>query len=166
MLITTMMVEVGGLSCDIVIQANPVVVVEVDGPSHFLRNLPREPLGTTVLKARLLAAQGVAFVRVPYFDWGKLNNEERQEYLQTLVDGAGKSAFARNKNFPHPQNGEMPATKPAVASELKTAAEAMTVVQLKAELKAAGLKVSGRKVELVGRLIDHQLIELKTALGA
>ena len=61
-------VEVGGLSCDIVIQANSAVAVEVDGLSHFLRNLPRVPLDTTVLKARLLAAQGVAFVQVPYFD--------------------------------------------------------------------------------------------------
>ena len=87
--------------------------------------------------------------------------------MRTLIGGARQSAFALNKNVPHAQNARSaPHTKPVVASELKTAAEAMTVVQLKAELKAAGLKVSGRKVELVGRLIDHQLIEPKTALGA
>ena len=78
-------VEVGGFSCDIVIQSDPVVIVEVDGPSHFFRNLPREPLGTTVFKARLLAAQGTALVSVPYFDWDEKNSAERQEYLRHLI---------------------------------------------------------------------------------
>ena len=79
-------VEVGGFSCDIVIQSDPVMVVEVDGPSHFFRNLPREPLGTTVFKARLLAAQGTALFSVPYFDWGaQKNSADRQEYLRHLI---------------------------------------------------------------------------------
>ena len=44
------------------------LVIEVDGPTHFMTNA-NKPLGATALKRRLLERLGWRLVVVPYFEW-------------------------------------------------------------------------------------------------
>jgi hypothetical protein len=59
--------EGSGLSLDIYLPALSVFV-EVDGPSHFVVN-GRDPLGSTVLKRRLIRNLGLTLCSVPYWEW-------------------------------------------------------------------------------------------------
>ena len=65
------------------------LALEVDGPYHFSANRPHARLGSTVLRDRLLQAEGYTVVSVPWFEWEVLQGGEAQgRYLQRLVDEA------------------------------------------------------------------------------
>ena len=101
-------VAAGVLSVDIFIKGDVVVlqqedngknhngvVIEVDGPVHYLRcgignetggKRTTKVKGEYLLKDRLLEKQGYKVLHVPYYDWDKLkNDEERMEYLMKLL---------------------------------------------------------------------------------
>jgi hypothetical protein len=90
----------GGLSVDILIRGLDAsivggeVIIEVDGPSHFLRGSGAdERSGRTIrvngfhaLKDRLLKKQGFKVLHIPYFDWDLLAGDaKREEYLKLLL---------------------------------------------------------------------------------
>jgi hypothetical protein len=56
--------------------------VEVDGPSHFLRD--HSAKGNTLLKHRHLRLLGYRLVSVPYWEWDALrrSGSERESYLR------------------------------------------------------------------------------------
>jgi len=79
----------GAISCDLVLKPSAnlsqEVILEVDGPTHFVVNRKREkiPNGSTFLRNRLhrLSSRGV--VSIPYFEWRKCASvDERREYLE------------------------------------------------------------------------------------
>lgn len=60
------------------------IALEVDGPSHFLRN-SGHPMGHTIMKRRLLTQRGYKVVTVPHFEWDRIPNwasMELRRYLQ------------------------------------------------------------------------------------
>ena len=64
-----------GLFCiDIVLRGPARVAVEVDGPSHFLRNT-RAPNGPTLARQRLLEARGWRVASVPWFEWAECHGD-------------------------------------------------------------------------------------------
>jgi len=78
-----------GLSLDM---AQPSVKhgVEVDGPSHYLRDVAESGSfvenGATRLKTRLLERLGWTVTRVPFFEWGRLASEaEKRCYLEAKL---------------------------------------------------------------------------------
>ena len=76
-----------GFSVDIQLTGQRVVV-EVDGPMHYLRPRSGRPIvdGSTRFKHRLLTALGWKVLHVPYFEWRALGSPEQQkEYLTTLI---------------------------------------------------------------------------------
>lgn len=77
-----------------------MLAIEVDGPTHFVRNT-RQPLGLTRGRARLLAARGWRVVSLPFFEWpggkaagGAQEAKSRQEYVRQLLARAGVPGFA------------------------------------------------------------------------
>ena len=79
--------EGGGYSVDILVQGGGLrgchkgVVVEVDGPSHFL-NPDRVLNGASQFKHRFLAAAGWGVVHVPYFEWqAQVGEAQRLGYI-------------------------------------------------------------------------------------
>ena len=88
-----MVLDDSGFSVDIQLTGQRVVI-EVDGPMHYLREVgPRSgrPVvdGSTRFKHRLLTAMGWKVLHVPYFNWNALGSPEQQEeYLAALL-GAG-----------------------------------------------------------------------------
>ena len=64
------------------------IALEADGPRHFLRNRPRQPKGSTLLRNRLLAALGWRVVVVPYFDWPQDDFDARVTLLHDLLTPA------------------------------------------------------------------------------
>jgi hypothetical protein len=61
--------------------------VEVDGPTHFLRD-GRTPSGSTLLKRRQLGQLGYTVVPVPFWEWCALRGEEeKQQYLEDKLGG-------------------------------------------------------------------------------
>lgn len=48
------------------------VAVEVDGPDHFTRSMPRRLLGSSLAKQRCLQARGWAVLSVPFYKWNDL----------------------------------------------------------------------------------------------
>lgn len=62
-----------------------VVVVEVEGPSHYMRNV-RQLVGSSVVRNKLLARLGYRVLAVPFYDWEKLGSDEaKEEYLTGLL---------------------------------------------------------------------------------
>ena len=59
------------------------VVVEVDGPSHYFADSPREPTPATLFKRRLLEALDWRVVSVPYWD---LDNDREQEWVHKIQE--------------------------------------------------------------------------------
>jgi len=56
--------------------------VEVDGPSHFAKNPTSRTYvenGPTRFKSRLLGRLGWDVVRVPFFEWARLETEAEKE---------------------------------------------------------------------------------------
>jgi hypothetical protein len=58
------------------------VVIEVDGPAHFLRPGGRLPSGSTLMKRRHLEKLGYKLISVPFFEWNAL--DDAQEQAQVL----------------------------------------------------------------------------------
>ena len=80
--------EGGGYSVDVLLRGlpgRPRVVVEVDGPSHFVG---QRLTGSTQLKHRLLRAMGWEVVQVPYFEWPR-GAERRASYLRAALQLSG-----------------------------------------------------------------------------
>ena len=77
--------DAGGYSVDLLIPQQRIVV-EVDGPSHFVstRTGP-SPSGSTMLKHRHLKACGYHVVSVPYFEWDQLTSNQRTKYLRKVL---------------------------------------------------------------------------------
>ena len=77
----------------------PKLVIEVDGPSHFLvaKELEnRQPAigsdlqfnGTSKFKHRLLSRLGWTVLHVPYFQWYRLGSKEaKNAYVRELLGG-------------------------------------------------------------------------------
>ena len=78
----------GYFSLDIVI-SHLKVAIEVDGPYHYLLNWPPNPTGATLLRRRLLRAQGWRMVSVPYFLWSYSSPEEQQLLLRERLLAVG-----------------------------------------------------------------------------
>ena len=57
----------------------------MDGPTHFTRNT-LQPLGSTALKRRLVAAMGMKLVSVTLEEWdGLLNLKEQRDFLGRAI---------------------------------------------------------------------------------
>ena len=62
------------------------VVVEVQGPWHYTRTLPRRLLGSSRWRLQRLRARGLAVVEVPLHVWGQLEGKmEKQGYIMQLL---------------------------------------------------------------------------------
>ncbi|KAG1679152.1 hypothetical protein FOA52_000507 [Chlamydomonas sp. UWO 241] len=84
----------GLFSIDIAVQlpGGQKLAVEVDGPTHFLRNTPAVLNGATHLRNRLLEARGWCVVSVPVTEWGRQVAKGKQavhDYLTTVLGLCG-----------------------------------------------------------------------------
>jgi very-short-patch-repair endonuclease len=80
-----------GYSVDIQL-AGIRVVVEIDGPNHYLRGTGQEGVmdGRTQFKTRILRQLGYTVLQVPYFQWTDMKNaQDKARYLSTLLANAG-----------------------------------------------------------------------------
>ena len=85
-----------GYSVDIRVLTHPQsrVVIEVDGPSHFVREYDpasgRETQhcdGSTMFKHRILTSLSWTVLHVPYHEWQRLPGQNEQaEYIKKLID--------------------------------------------------------------------------------
>ncbi|KAK3256994.1 hypothetical protein CYMTET_33898 [Cymbomonas tetramitiformis] len=83
-----------GYSIDIGLTARGVAL-EVDGPSHFLVNLPTAIGGPTQMKHRHLEAMGWKVLSVPYLEWDRLSGiGEQRVYIQQQLDAIGCGAVS------------------------------------------------------------------------
>jgi hypothetical protein len=64
-----------------------LVVIEVDGPSHYCANHKSRELGATKFKRRLLQGMGHTCVTVPYFEWVG-SKQVKVEYLHSKLPGS------------------------------------------------------------------------------
>ena len=77
--------------------AGPLLAVEVDGPSHFLRaggggaRARAVPTGATRLKRRLLGALGYRVVSIPYWEWDAMRGDPAQERAYVLAACGGRA---------------------------------------------------------------------------
>jgi len=63
---------------------------QVDGEQHFTTLPPYRPLGHTVLRNQLIAANGFRGVGVPFYDWSNLDTlEKRVTYLSARLNKWG-----------------------------------------------------------------------------
>ncbi len=81
--------ELEYITADGLFSIDPAVVdrriaIEFDGPSHFTRNT-LEPLGHTGLRDRLLSAMGWYVVSIPFFDWDRLHQTEKDAYVERRI---------------------------------------------------------------------------------
>ena len=65
------------------------IVIEFDGPSHFLDNVPEELVGKMMFKRNWFKSKiGTEFSKVifiPYFEWNQMNKSDiisRERYLR------------------------------------------------------------------------------------
>ena len=65
------------------------VAIEVDGPTHFIR---QAPTGATAFKRRMVSASGVVLISIPYWEWAdaRFNGgpKGQRRYLRDALDGA------------------------------------------------------------------------------
>ena len=63
-----------------IINGQSRIAIEVDGPSHFTRNADDneeyQPLGSTLLRNRILARHGWAVISIPWWEWRKREGDE------------------------------------------------------------------------------------------
>ena len=66
------------------------IMVEVNGPSHFLQVEPSGsntfcPTVKTLKKQQLLEKMGYLYIEVPYYEWHKIRNDDSKKkvYLKT-----------------------------------------------------------------------------------
>ena len=82
-----------GLSVDMRLRGEEQrhIVIEVDGPSHYLRRVgagaadTHAENGTTRFKHRLMRAMGYHVVQVPYFEWGVRSAESRALFMRERI---------------------------------------------------------------------------------
>ena len=88
----------GLFSVDVLLEApgGRLVAVEADGPQHFTRTAPHQPLGQTILRQRLVQARVDGVVSIPFFEWDQVGGEPaaQEAYLKSklapwLQDGLG-----------------------------------------------------------------------------
>ena len=82
-----------GISVDILMPIPPGnVVIEVDGPFHFLSD-GNTPSGATVFKRRLLERDGYMVCSVNVMkEWRELKTREEQiKYVKSMLDGKLRS---------------------------------------------------------------------------
>ena len=132
-----------GYSIDLVVEYDGTRVgVEVDGPSHFIC---RSPTASTLLKRRQLRSVGWSLLSVPYFEWSPLRSKhDKCEYLQASLKATLDAPL---------RVGESSGLA-YIASQSADELRGLTVPVLKQRLRDAGLPVSGRKEELIVRLLD------------
>ena len=58
------------------------VAVEVDGPSHFSSTEPRQPLGATSFRRKMLERRCSSVVSIPFFEWDCKDEDERRAYIK------------------------------------------------------------------------------------
>jgi len=76
------------------------IAVEPEGPARFTGTEPRRPLGSTLLRRRLLRLAGWEVVSVPFFEWDRLfGDEEKADYL-------GRRIFMSGSKRPQEEDGE------------------------------------------------------------
>jgi len=89
----------GAFSIDIaaVTAAGVALAIEVDGPWHFVR--PDNRLnGPTQYRNRALAARGYTVISIPYWEWGRLNSQQRVQYVsERLQQPVGGQSFVRRR---------------------------------------------------------------------
>jgi hypothetical protein len=146
-----------GYSLDALVEINGNKIgIEVDGPFHFIG---RKPIGGTLLKRRQVTAiNKIPLVYVPYWEWDELGNDrlQKSQYLRSLL-GWNSKKNANGVSFDaniSPDLNTLCATVDEVGKPPKEHLdlEAMTVPELKEMLRRKGLKVGGRKSELIERL--------------
>jgi hypothetical protein len=155
-----------GYKLDALMQINGTEVgIEVDGPYDFIG---KKPIGGTLLKRRqVMAIDKIPLVSVPYWEWDELDGDRsrQQQYLQSILK-------VNDMNTPLQKHLEADLTsfdekiKSVVDTSCKPIEvldqepvkheiedlEALTVLGLKEMLRSKGLKVGGRKAELIERL--------------
>jgi hypothetical protein len=58
------------------------IAVEPEGPARFTGTEPRRPLGSTLMRRRLLRLAGWEGASVPFFEWDRIfGDEEEADYL-------------------------------------------------------------------------------------
>ena len=65
-------------------QPESKIAVEVDGPSHYLKELSTEENvvnGATRFKTRLLRSFGWTVAHIPFFDWEKKSESARRQLV-------------------------------------------------------------------------------------
>lgn len=133
-----------GYSIDALVEVNSMhIAIEVDGPSHFIG---RKPNGATLLKWRQVSGiDKILLISVPYWEWNELGKDpnRKQQYLQNLLRliVSEKSSCKQHKT-----------DRSQLDSNVSDDLNSLTVVELKEILRSKGLKVGGRKAELVERL--------------
>eukprot|EP00192_Tetraselmis_astigmatica_P007738 CAMPEP_0117658526 /NCGR_PEP_ID=MMETSP0804-20121206/5908_1 /TAXON_ID=1074897 /ORGANISM="Tetraselmis astigmatica, Strain CCMP880" /LENGTH=696 /DNA_ID=CAMNT_0005465047 /DNA_START=44 /DNA_END=2134 /DNA_ORIENTATION=- len=84
----------GLFTIDIAIPAarggGPGVAVEVDGPRHYTTSRPHREIGLTVLRRRLLEAQGWTVVNLPLHEWNPMggDRDRQEEWLRRKFEAA------------------------------------------------------------------------------
>jgi hypothetical protein len=79
----------GLFSLDIALKGRKLCI-EVDGPSHFSRNIPTQRMGPDVLRRRFLEADGWAMVNVLWWEWSEqVKTNRRTAYLAKLLYDQG-----------------------------------------------------------------------------
>lgn len=63
---------------------HPNIAIEVQGPSHYIKNAFR-PIAATSIKNDILKAMGYIVVNVPYYEWDALEGEHRQGQVKHLL---------------------------------------------------------------------------------
>ena len=63
---------------------HPNIAIEVQGPSHYIKNAFR-PIASTSIKNEILKAMGYIVVNVPYYEWDALEGEHRQGQVKYLI---------------------------------------------------------------------------------
>ena len=62
------------------------VAIEVDGPTHFMRNNLTRMNGATLLRNRMLESRGWRVVSVSVKQWSKMSPAVRKKYLLDLLE--------------------------------------------------------------------------------
>jgi hypothetical protein len=157
-----------GYKLDALVQINDTKVgVEIYGPYDFIG---RKPIGGTLLKRRQVTAiDKIPLVSVPYWEWDELGNDrlQKSQYLRSLFRLNGTTNC-----FDELTNTNDVSFDAEVSSDLDNLCtvdevnkppeqyivdlEALTVPELKEMLRSEGLKVGGRKSELIERLEMHK----------
>lgn len=129
------------------------LVVEVDGPGHFLGPTRRMPNGPTAMKRLLLEAEvgkrWAAVVAVPYFDWNEAKGGGTPGLLSTLIS---RALVAQGLD---PTDYIMTVHEPSNAS-LGTSTQGKTLKDLREKCRQIGLPISGTKKQLIDRLVAYQ----------